>query len=152
PGFISSPEPSTCLLDGEDSEDLQFLNASSHGDRNQVGLFFLNHATRQRLCVHGQVKKLAQFPSAFGWRHRSSQPGKLSLHVEQAFFHCPKYIRTNVAGLTVPAVVRFNRQQILWECQERARNRLSFLLSDFLQQQAVCFLCTVNRKKVCAIN
>ncbi|HET8843724.1 MAG TPA: pyridoxamine 5'-phosphate oxidase family protein, partial [Ktedonobacteraceae bacterium] len=96
--------------------------------------------------------KPAHIPSILRLRPRSSHLNKLSLHVEQAFFHCPKYIRTNVAGLTAPAVVRFNSGQLLRECQERARNALSFLLSDFLQQQTVCFLCTVNRKNICAIN
>ncbi len=157
PGFAWSTESSTCLLElDEGAINSTFINdlyRHPHTEDNgQVGLFFINHATRERLCVHGKAEVLSRYAFASRLLLRFQRPSRLRLHVRQAFFHCPRYIRTAIAGLTAPAVVRFDREAFLREFQGGARKALSAPLCDFLQQQISCFLCTANRQNACSVN
>lgn len=157
PGFAWSPDQSTCLLELDATtarsdlmKDLHRLSLS--GKSGQIGLFFINHATRERLCVHGDAELLPKSPFASRLMLRFQPARRLRLHVQQAFFHCPKYIRTKIAGLTVPAVEKCGREQLLREFKSPVRSALSAPLCDFLRQQVSCFICTANHKGECAIN
>lgn len=157
PGFARSSDPSVCLLELDEKSvqsDLlvHLQECTLAGDNASVALFFINHATRQRLCVHGRAEVLSTCFFAPQWMRRFQRPRRLRLHVEQAFFHCPRYIRTMVAGLTAPAVVKFEREQVLGEFRAGARKALSAPLGDFLRHQTSCFLCTISHQGTCAIN
>lgn len=153
PGFAQSPEPSTCLLElDEESSDSDWLRNLQRRNSGQVGLFFIDHATRQRLCVHGQVEEISQQTWVARLLFRRRHTSRLRLHVQQAFFHCPRYIRTSIPGLTVPPVAQFDREELFGEFWAGDRKALSAYLGDFLQQHVSCFLCTANRQGVCSIN
>jgi uncharacterized protein len=104
----------------------------------QLGLMFIEFKTRKRLCVHATGK----------WEETERC---LALEVTQSVFHCAKYIdpsyqiarcasrhpRTfKTAGLTMAA----------------EPGRLIHQLVDFLAEQRVAFVCTVDRNGQCAVN
>jgi hypothetical protein len=74
------------------------------------------------------------------------------LHVREAFFHCSKYIRTRVDGLTVPASLSSQQRKVYQELLTWNQEVLSEAHCHFLSQQILCFLCTVNREGQCAVN
>ncbi|HLG75316.1 MAG TPA: pyridoxamine 5'-phosphate oxidase family protein [Ktedonobacteraceae bacterium] len=153
PGFAQSPEPSRCLLDlDEESSHSDWLKNLHRRNGGQVGLFFISHATRQRLCVHGQVEGPPKQTWVARLLFRRPHPSRLGIRVQQAFFHCPRYIRTSIPGLTTSPVVQFDRERLFEEFQDGSRNALSGYLGDFLRQHVSCFLCTANRQGVCSIN
>ena len=58
PGFVGTPDEQTCLiqLNGQfmNARLIQGLRHSLHGRQGaQIGLFFICHPTRERLCVAG---------------------------------------------------------------------------------------------------
>lgn len=152
PGFVQVLDESTCLLllesRGRASGILQALHhALSIGQDAWLGLFFICHPTRERLCVQGTVEMLSPASS-----EQSSVPlVAVHLHVREAFFHCSKYIRTRIAGLTVPETSsqQSKSPQKLLQSNQPA---LSEEHCRFLSQQVLCFLCTVNRNGQCAVN
>lgn len=153
PGFAASPESSTCLLElDRETLDAGFLaTLPHHAHGSQLALFFINYTTRERLCVHGIAEIVrGSWPARLFSRTPSSP--KLLLNVQQAFFHCPRYIRTTIAGLTVPPLVRSDRERLLSELPDGTRRALSPFLRDFLWHQVSCFLCTVNHQGICAVN
>ncbi|HYU72271.1 MAG TPA: pyridoxamine 5'-phosphate oxidase family protein, partial [Ktedonobacteraceae bacterium] len=99
---------------------------------------------RERLCVQGTVEMLSSASSA--------QSFVVRLHVREAFFHCSKYIRTRVTGLTVPGSPSSQEHKIPPGLREGSQKALSEDHCRFLSQQALCFLCTVNREGRCAVN
>jgi hypothetical protein len=69
------------------------------------------------------------------------------LDVSQSFFHCPKYIRTMIDGLTTVS------SGSLWRLDDLVRHqRITGSVRAFLEQRVLCFLCTANREGQCAIN
>ncbi len=158
PGFAQTPGEHTCLL--RLSKHLEFspiiqrlqrpLIASSP---THLALFFICHPTRERLCVQGMAELL--FKDTLQFRHYFSPPRSIwvLLHVRQAFFHCPKYIKTRVAGLTSPGAASL---QQTWQREELLSNTNRTSLTDvmraFIAEQALCYLCTVDQKGHCAVN
>ena len=149
PGFVQVLDASTCLLPlesrGRAAHILRRLHgALSTGQVAWLGLFFICHPTRERLCVQGTVEMLSSASSA-----PSCPPSvTVRLHVREAFFHCSKYIRTRIAGLTVAG-----SPSSLWRGTLKGDQRaLSEEHCRFLSRQVLGFLCTVNRQGQCAVN
>ena len=159
PGFVQVLDPSTCLLQLEDqsraSSILRRLHSTlSMGRDAWLSLFFLSHPTRERLCVHATVEMLHN-GSAGSVRSSSSVASVVvRLHIREAFFHCSKYIRTHIAGLTVPVsrAVSSQLRSQLHELLTEPRQALTKEHCSFISQQVLCFLCTTNREGRCAIN
>ncbi len=175
PGFIQIINEYMCLIQLDHSLAntgiMQRLCHSTHeGQEIRLALFFICHPTRERLCVHGTVELLSRSssepsiqPTAFIYerlqhisleRTNGSQfiqpfePLWLRLHVRQAFFHCAKYIRTCVEGLTSPMIKPETRIS-------RLDSSISYLTKDiqaFIAEQVLCFLCTVDQMGQCAVN
>ena len=149
PGFVQVLDESTCLLQLESrsraSSILQRLqHALSTGQVAWLGLFFMCHPTRERLCVQGTVEMLSS---------SSSAPSiVVRLHVREAFFHCSKYIQTRVAGLTVPRSPSSQQSRFPQGLLKGSQRDLSEEHCGFLNQQVLCFLCTVNQEGQCAVN
>jgi predicted pyridoxine 5'-phosphate oxidase superfamily flavin-nucleotide-binding protein len=104
----------------------------------QLALCFLQHTTRQRICVQGSAEII---PDPFSSEHLF-----LRLHVHLAFFHCPKYIRTRLPGLHVPGASVWSFSNA-WE-----QDRLTAGVEAFLARQVLCYLCTIDRQGQCAVN
>lgn len=155
PGIVQVPGMYTCLLRLEHtfstSRIVERLLYSSRRDQHaQLGLFFIRHATRERLCVQGRAEPLLD--SAFSSFFPSIKSIWVLVHVEQAFFHCVKYIRTRVPGFTSPVMREFQQGWQLWDLCNGGQEYLSEDACAFIRQQLLCFLCTVDRHGQCAVN
>lgn len=142
PGFVEMPDRYTCLIPidrrYEASPLVQGLHAVlARGALPRLALCFMQHVTRQRICVQGEVEILPAYVPDTLW---------LRLQVKLAFFHCPKYIRTRVSGLH--SLVD-NRSLV---SIEQEYDRLSIGVRAFLAQQILCYLCTVDRDGQYAVN
>lgn len=153
PGFVKTPDTHTCLLQLDSqystSRLLQGVGQSSFA---RLGLFFICHPTRERLCVQGVAELLPEESPALDEHSTPSESILVRLRVGQAFFHCVKYIRTRVAGLTTPfalASEQWWRPEQLLNCHQTG---LSETVCDFISQQVLCFLCTVDQEGQCAVN
>jgi len=154
-GFVQTPNGQTCLLPLDSTSRMSPIlvglqRLQREGRAAQLGLFFICHSTRQRLCVQGRAELLS------GSSQISHSPAHKStwvrLHVQKAFFHCAKYIRTNVTGLTAPVEAFFKRKwqpSSLRDCNQR---HLSEEIRAFLAEQVLCFLCTMDREGQYAAN
>jgi uncharacterized protein len=159
PGFVQVLDPSTCMLQLEDqsrvSSILRGLHlAAMNGRGAWLSLFFLCHPTRERLCVHVTVEMLHKDSSSRAGTSTSVSSVVVRLHIQEAFFHCSKYIRTRIAGLTVP-VPRADSAQLRNQLRELLTGPSQALTEEhcrFLSQQVLCFLCTANREGRCAVN
>ncbi len=181
PGFVQIRDEHTCLLRLNPhlatTRILQRLQHSSHtGQETNLGLFFICHPTRQRLCVHGTAELFSCLPVdqprpthhsiwelfqqlLFGRKEtrppaQSPQPPAplwIRVHVRQAFFHCAKYIRTRVAGLTTPVTDSLVHH---WQFPPLPASQrcLTENTRAFIAEQVLCFLCTVDRHGQCAVN
>ncbi len=157
PGFIQVLDESTCLLRLESrsraSRILEKLHhALSTGQVAWLGLFFMCHPTRERLCVQGTVEMLSSASSALFCSPSSALSMIVRLHVGEAFFHCSKYIRTQIAGLTVPRTSSSQQRGSAQGLLTWSQTVLSEEHCRFLSQQVLCFLCTTNRAGQCAVN
>lgn len=156
-GSVSTPDKHTCVLHiGRSMEHAGLLQGFWHsflkGHIARPGLFFISHATRERLCVQGSVKKLiANSPNIDG-SLSAYENIRVQMHVERVFFHCSKYIRTRVAGLTIPVASNPGYKQQLSALYNRRQYILSREVSAFINQQVLCFLCTVDADGQCAVN
>jgi hypothetical protein len=175
PGFVQPVGEHQCLLqlDGDlgDTPLVQRLRQSPQRPIH-LGLFFICHSRRQRLCVQGTAQLLAAAPpdpsspqSLWQRLHKLVSGGKRAVlatrspqsiwvrfQVEQSFFHCAKYIRTSIPGLTC-AVGEAAAQQ--WWSTYLPRSTQPFLSEEvraFLAKQLLCYLCTVDRNERCAVN
>jgi hypothetical protein len=157
PGFIKVLDRQTCLLqlDGQIETSLLFqgLQQAAAVDLfDQLGLFFISHATRERLCIQGEAELLSQPTLLLYWLFKH-KPVSIRLHVQQAFFHCPKYVRTRVPGLTTDAILPDHPN---WQPQHllklNGNTSLAEEMRNFLAQQIHCFLCTVSQHGHCAVN
>jgi uncharacterized protein len=181
PGFVQIRDEHTCLLRLDPhlatTRLLQRLQRTSHtGQETSLGLFFICHPTRQRLCVHGTAELLSSLPVdqpppahhsvwelfqqlLFGRKDTSppaqstQPPGPLWIRVQvrQAFFHCAKYIRTRVAGLTAPVTDPLVHHWRFLPLPASQRC-LTENIRAFLAEQVLCFLCTVDQHGQCAVN
>lgn len=142
PGFVETPDEYTCLIPidrrDETSSLVQGIRAALAGGTSpRLALCFMQHVTRQRICVQGEVEIL---PAC------SSEAIELRMRVSLAFFHCPKYIRTRVSGLHIPADNRSSSLSIQGE------DRLTADVCAFLGRQVLVYLCTVDRHGQYAVN
>lgn len=157
PGFVQTPDKHTCLLQLDSqfgaSRILQRLRYSSRNAQGtRLGLFFISHPTRERLCVQGIAELL---PSDSLDLHRSAlspDPMWVRLHVLRSFFHCAKYIKTRIPGLTAPGTQSSEQTWRLQHQLDGSQGYLSEAIRTFIAQQALCFLCTVDHEGQCAIN
>jgi len=142
PGFVEVPDEYTCLIpvsrQYEESGVIQGLRkAFLEGWYPRIALCFVRHATRQRLCVQGEVEISSIFSAEILW---------LRLRVHLAFFHCPRYIRTRVPGLHVPGEKTWSQGE------EQPQERLTESVQTFLSRQLLCYLCTADSTGQCAVN
>jgi len=157
PGCVSTPDEHTCILRIARSlehiglqQGLQQTSRKEHAV--QSGLFFISHATRERLCVQGRLEiLLADSPDRDSFPIDQANMWVL-MHVERSFFHCAKYIRTRVAGLTVPEVISPIYKQQLVALLSKCQDVLTEDMCMFIHQQVLCFLCTVDADGQCAVN
>lgn len=156
PGFVQMPDEHTCILRldshlGSSRILLHLLKSSWDGEAIRLGLFFICHPTRERLCVHGTAKLLPS--SLCNSSYSPSRPAiYVHLHVEQSFFHCAKYIKTRIPGLTSPVGVS---QRRTWQLEQLLGYKQPFLsepVRAFIADQLLSFLCTVDQDGQPAIN
>jgi len=104
----------------------------------QLGLLFIEFKTRKRLCVHATGK----------WEEKE---GCLVLEVTQSVFHCAKYIDPSyqVARFASGRPTTFNTAEFTMVAKH---GRLIHQLVDFMADQRVAFVCTVDRNGQCAVN
>lgn len=157
PGCVKTPDKHTCVLHvGCSMEHAGLLQGFWHSLRKGLtarpGLFFISHATRERLCVQGSVKKLITNSPNIDDSLSACENIRVLMHVERVFFHCSKYIRTRVAGLTIPVASNPGYSQQLSALYNRRQYILSREVSAFISQQVLCFLCTVDADGQCAVN
>ncbi|QBD82345.1 hypothetical protein EPA93_42780 [Ktedonosporobacter rubrisoli] len=150
PGFVQTVDKQTCFI-ALDYRQAAFslieriYHTQRKGQNAQIALFFMCHTTRTRLCVHGKADLI--FSSSTSQPLPTPKRFWLRIQVTQAFFHCSKYIRTKIAGLTaVQSAPAWNLPYLL------AHNHLSEALRTFLDQSVLCYLCTTDRQGNCGIN
>jgi uncharacterized protein len=103
----------------------------------RLGLMFIEFKTRQRLCVHATGK----------W---DEGEGCLALKVTQSFFHCAKYINpTHQIPRTQSRSTMFRAAAFTMPAKHEG---LVHQLADFLAEQRLAFVCTVDRNGQCAVN
>jgi len=142
PGFIEVSDERTCVIPiSQRSEETGVVRgmcrALLEGLYPQIALCFTQHATRQRLCLQGRVEVLPVLSPESLW---------LRLRVQQAFFHCPKYIRTSVPGLHEPG-------EKIWSYRDgQPEDRLTVHTQTFLAHQSLCYLCTMDHTGQSAVN
>ena len=157
PGCVNTPDAHTCILRiARSMEHAGLLQGCQQlfrkGCTARPGLFFISHATRERLCVQGRLEMLiADAPDRDSFPVDQANMWVL-MHVEQSFFHCAKYIRTRVAGLTVPGAISPTCKQQLVALLSKRQDALTEETCLFLRQQVLCFLCTVDADGQCAVN
>jgi hypothetical protein len=157
PGFVRALDAYTCILQLNHQLETTRLvpalrQAQALEKRIQLGLFFICHLTRERLCVQGTAELLS--PNGATWNgHAISQDvTSVRLYVHLAFFHCNKYIRTRVPGLTALPVTTDGKS---WQPQDllgHSQRYLSEAMKVFITQQVLCFLCTVDQHGQYAVN
>lgn len=157
PGFIEIVDQNTCLLHLHERFCTSLLwqrlyYATLAGCSEQVGLLFMCHLTRQRLCIHAEASLLPEQKPSFFSSSNQQRLICVRLHVRQSFFHCSKYIRTRIAGLTAPVIPSSEPQ---WHARYLLKGSQGILMGNiaaFLTKQVSCFLCTMSRDGQCTVN
>jgi hypothetical protein len=157
PGFVQVLDQQTCILelshDTDCSPIMQALRQCQSAEKTaHLGLFFINHASRERLCVQGEARLFPADSPSHSHSLFRRQKLQLLLHVRQAFFHCGKYIRTRIPGLTAPSPDSSNLDGQLHLHLGEDQRCLTEETMAFIKQQVLCFLCTVNQEGHCAVN
>ncbi len=156
-GFVEATDEHTCLLRLNPglgtSPIIQRLILEAHNGRQaQLGLFFIYHPTRERLCVHGTAEILSTASSNSPDFSQRSESVCIRLHVHQSFFHCSKYIKTRIPGLSVPAGIFPHPAKGLSHLNGCSLPCLVDSVREFIARQLLCFICTVDRDGQPAIN
>jgi hypothetical protein len=157
PGFVEIVDEQTCLLHLNACLRTSLLfqgleQASLTGIASPSALFFICHPTRERLCVHGTAQLLPEKKAPFFWPFKRQNSLCVRFNVQESFFHCSKYVRTRVAGLTAPAPSPADQQWCPQQLLNTDQHSLSEEVRAFLSKQVLCFLCTVNQEGRCAVN
>lgn len=156
PGFVQTPNAHTCLLrlhrHSCTPQLLQSLYDAYVTEHTcHVGLFFIFHPTRERLCVQGKAELLSSVP-------QTSDPAHLPeitwicLTVQQVFFHCTKYVKTSIRGLTAAEDPPPEQQWHFKADKGATFSALSDEMYAFIAKQVICFLCSVDCEGRCAMN
>lgn len=180
PGFVQIVDEHTCLLRLDsrlrDSRIVQRLRQTADtGQESHLGLFFICHPTKERLCVQGTAE-LLHYPSdnqstcirETAWEllpqfvdgdeedsffvTSSDEDIWIHVRVRQSFFHCAKYIKTRIPGLTFPVATPIEQTRHVPPLITRSYSVLSKEVCAFLEEQVLCYLCTVDQEGKCAIN
>jgi hypothetical protein len=157
PGFVQTPNRSTCLL--QIARQLApsrlvggLRQASQDGLDMQLSLCFICHPTRERLCVQGSASlHTGDMPDLHALPPHA-EPLRIQVQVREAFFHCAKYIKTRVAGLTSPADLFLAQARYPQHLLGASTTSLSENIRAFIEKQLLCFLCTRNHDGQCAVN
>ena len=163
PGFVQAPDGQTCLLRIDSqfrtSRILQGLLCSSRHEQHEhmarLGLFFISHPTRERLCVQGVAELVPGELFDFGYSSHIHDMMLVRLYVQRSFFHCPKYIKTRIPGLTIAADISSEEREQLRHQLDSSQNSSAYLseaMETFIAQQTLSFLCTVDHEGQCAVN
>jgi hypothetical protein len=157
PGFVEIVDEQSCLLHLTTSLRTSLLfqgleQASLAEEASPAALFFICHPTRERLCVHGTAQLLPERKAPIFWPFKRQNSLCMRFNVEESFFHCSKYVRTRVAGLTAPALPCEDQQWHPQQLLNADQQSLSEEVRAFLSKQVLCFLCTVNQEGRCAVN
>ncbi|GCE47974.1 pyridoxamine 5'-phosphate oxidase [Thermosporothrix hazakensis] len=150
-GFILTPDAHTCVLKipfmHERYRSAHLLYGILHqllaGQPVKLSYCFVQHATRERLCVQGEAEVMLGEESDSFW---------LLLHVTQAFFHCSRYVRSSVAGLTASAEISTGEAALAEAVKRAGDTYLSPLVRAYLAQRHICFLCSVDEQRQYALN
>jgi uncharacterized protein len=104
----------------------------------QLGLLLIEFRTRRRLCVHAIGK----------WEETE---GCLALEVTQSVFHCPKYIdpSNQITRFAARGPGTLKTAEFAIAAKQ---GHLIHQLIDYLADQRVAFVCTVDRNGQCAVN
>jgi hypothetical protein len=157
PGFVEIVDEQSCLLHLTTSLRTSLLfqrleQASLAEEASPAALFFICHPTRERLCVHGTAQLLPERKAPIFWPFKRQNSLCMRFNVEESFFHCSKYVRTRIAGLTAPALPCEDQQWRPQQLLNTDQHSLSEEVCAFLSKQVLCFLCTVNQEGRCAVN
>ncbi len=157
PGFVEIVDEQSCLLHLTTSLRTSLLfqgleQASLAEEASPAALFFICHPTRERLCVHGTAQLLPERKAPIFWPFKRQNSLCMRFNVEESFFHCSKYVRTRIAGLTAPALPCEDQQWRPQQLLNTDQHSLSEEVRAFLSKQVLCFLCTVNQEGRCAVN
>lgn len=142
PGFVEVSDERTCVIPVPQRYETTgvvqgMCRGLLEGSYPHIALCFTQHATRQRLCLQGRVEVLPVLSPELLW---------LRLRVQQAFFHCPKYIRSSVPGLHGPG-------EKIWSQETgQPEDRLTVNTQTFLARQSLCYLCTMDHAGQSAVN
>jgi len=155
PGIVQTLDSTSCLLRLDYRPGVSALldrlsQQSPDEQMAQLGLFFISHATRERLCVQGSAEPLLGTTSKKSPFSASFKSLWVLFHVQQSFFHCAKYIRTKVSGLNVAMTDKHAVQGK--DVLRSSQHFLSAELCAFIAQQVLCFICTVDQHGQCAVN
>ncbi len=157
PGFVQALDERTCVFMLPASLHRTrlvqgLLQSHRRGRATQLGLFFISHPTRERLCVHGSVTAITDSANAPSDCGRADSAIVVLVLVHQAFFHCAKYIKTRVPGLTCPARVCVERAWRVEQVLDSPASYVTEALAAFLTDHMLCFLCTIDRHGQPAVN
>jgi hypothetical protein len=136
--FVNAPDDHHLIVRPLNRIIGDLLSRKADARSSQIGLIFIEFKTRKRLCVH----------ATGGWEETE---GCLALKVTQSFFHCAKYIDPShqIVRLTSSYPGAFKTAGFTMAAKQGS---LVHQLADFLAEQRLAFVCTVDRNGQCAVN
>lgn len=157
PGFVGTPDKQTCLLrlDGQfrASRLVQGLREAFYAERDaHISLFFICHPTRERLCIQGTATIVSCNIPVLDCHSASDEETLVRLDVHNVFFHCPKYIKTHISGLTASIEAPIDQEWLPSDLLNCSQTYLSDVMQAYIAQQVLCFLCTVDQHGQSAVN
>jgi hypothetical protein len=157
PGFVQILDQSTFVFQFErqfmPARLLEGLSqALEQGEPEQLAFCFICHPTRERLCVQGSASLLARDGLNRLSSHTPFEQMEVRVQVREAFFHCTKYIKTRVAGLTNPIDPFLEEARSPQSVLDSSMTALTDETRAFIQKRSLCFLCTRNAQGLTAIN
>ena len=136
--FVKAPDDHHLIVRPLNRIIGDLLSRKADARSSQLGLIFIEFKTRKRLCVHATGK----------WEETEKC---LALKVTQSFFHCAKYIDPShqIVKLTSSYPRTFKTAGFTMAAKQGG---LVHQLADFLAEQRLAFVCTVDRNGQCAVN
>jgi hypothetical protein len=136
--FVNAPDDHHLIVRPLNRIIGDLLSRKADARSSQLGLIFIEFKTRKRLCVHATGR----------WEETE---GCLALKVTQSFFHCAKYIDPShqIVRLASSYPGAFKTAGFTMAAKQGS---LVHQLADFLAEQRLAFVCTVDRNGQCAVN